>query len=148
MSADNGSFIRTLYGGTGGKPMLMAQSDEISNKNTEEESSSKDSGLDYESIITKRMTEIKGSCDYVALYTGTTKTSYNQMDDWRQSGELVPYIWGTVTDKDAVTFIPGTYKYSGFVRFMDDSLKAEDKKKATFSYSAKCQGARVKTLVV
>ena len=145
--ADNGSFIRTIYG-TVGKPMLLAQSDEISNKNTEEESSSKDSGLDYESIITKRMTEIKGSCDMVFLYTGSTKTSYNMMDDWRQSGELVPYTWGLVTDSNATTFTPGTYKYAGFVRFMDDSLKADDKKKATFSYNAKAQGTRTKTLVV
>ena len=136
--ADNGSFIRTIYG-TVGKPMLLAQSDEISNKNTEEESSSKDSGLDYESIITKRMIEIKGSCDMVFLYAGTTKTSYNMMDDWRQSGELVPYMWGLVTDSNATTFTPGTYKYGGFVRFMDDSLKADDKKKATFSYSAKAR---------
>jgi hypothetical protein len=142
-----GSFIRIFFGTTG-KPMMMAQSDEISNKSTEEETSSKDSGLDYESIIVKRMTDLKGSADLVLLTSGTTKTTYDQVDDWQRSGELVPFFYGLIADKDATTLITGSKKFAGNVRFTDVSIKADDKKKATFSWSAKTQGAVVKTTVV
>ena len=147
MPSDNGSFIRIFFGTTG-KPMMMAQSDEISNKSTEEETSSKDSGLDYESIITKRMTDLKGSCDLVLLTTTTTKTTYEQMSDWVRSGELVPFFYGLIASENATTLVPGTKKYAGFCRFLEDSIKADDKKKASFSWAAKVQGAVVKTLVV
>ena len=145
--ADNGSFIRIFFGPIG-KPMMMAQSDEISNKSTEEESSSKDSGLDYESIITKRMTDLKGSCDLVFLSANTTKTTYTQMDDWQRSGELVPFFYGLIADKDSTSLVPGTNKFAGNCRFTEGSIKADDKKKATFSWAAKAQGTVAKTLVV
>lgn len=145
--ADNGSNIRIFFGSIG-KPMMMAQSDEISNKSTEEESSSKDSGLDYESIVTKRMTDLKGSCDLVLLSTNTTKTTYDQMDDWQRSGELVPFFYGLIADENSTTLLPGSKKYAGNCRFLEGSIKADDKKKATFSWAAKAQGKVSKTLVV
>lgn len=145
--ANNGSFIRIFFG-TVGKPMMMAQSDEISYKSTEEEASSKDSGLDYESIIVKRMMDLKGSCDLTLLTSSTTKTTQDQADDWVRSGELVPFFYGLIANPDDTTLITGSKKVTGSCRFTEVSIKADDKKKATFSWAAKVQGVTVKSTVV
>ena len=145
--ANNGSFIRIFFGQTG-KPMMMAQSDEIAYKSTEEEASSKDSGLDYESIITKRMMDLKGSCDLTLMTASTTKTTQDQADDWVRSGELVPFFYGLIATQDDTTLITGSKKVAGFCRFTEVSIKADDKKKATFSWAAKVQGITTKSTVV
>jgi len=145
---DNGSFVRVFFGATGRKPVLFAQSDSIDNKSTEDEVTSKDNGLDYESIITKRQSTIKGSANLALLSSSTTRTTYAQVRAWWKSGEEVPFTYGLMADENATTFITGSAKVAGNCRITSVSITADDKKKGTFSWDAAIQGEQIDSTVV
>lgn len=145
---NNGTFVRIFLGATGGKPVMYAQSDDIDNKSTEEEVTSKDNGLDYESIIVKRQSTLKGSANLALLTTSTTRTTYTQMRAWWKSGELVPFTYGLMADENDTTFVTGSAKVAGSCRITSVSISAGDKKKGTFSWDASIQGTQTDSTVV